>query len=434
MTISTTESSIAYNVNGVTLAFAVPFRFLVDDDIVVTRRNAAGIESTLVLNTDYTLTGANNDAGGTLTMVVAPAVGERLVIDRVVGITQETDYPEGGNFPAEAHERALDRLTMIGQQLLRLVSRCLQLPTSDTTSPVIPTSTVRANKFLAFDADGNATVASGTALSGVVVSPLGETLVGRGTAALMRGDLGAFPFARNYHQGFILSSPGSSTTMNITRGQCADSTNTMLIDLASPIAKTSGPFVAGNGNGGLDVGTISVGPWYSFYAIINVISGAADVVHSLSNTWAGVNKTLINAAGFTLGRFIGMGQYITGPGWELYPQVGDTLYLGVATTQAVTTTLTLTNISGSIPPIAGSVEIDCAFLSSTSSKGFRFYGQSEIAFAPSASDTAPENSSGKRFNLVTNNSGQIRVQGTAAMTVGVAIRSFSLAIAKGRDG
>lgn len=191
MTISTTDSSIAYSGNGVTLAFAVPFRFLVDADLTVTLRSTAGVESTLVLNTNYTLTGANDDAGGTLTMVVAPAVGERLVIERIVGITQETDYPEGSNFPAEAHERALDRLTMIGQQLLRSISRCFQLPTSSTGNPVISSSASLANKFLTFDASENLTVAAGTALSGVIVTPLAETLVGRATAALMRGDLGA---------------------------------------------------------------------------------------------------------------------------------------------------------------------------------------------------------------------------------------------------
>lgn len=158
MTISTTESSIAYNGNGVTLVFAVPFRFLVNSDLVVTRRNVADIESTLALNTDYTLTGANNDAGGTLTMAFALSVNDRLVINRVVGITQETDYPEGGNFPAEAHERALDRLTMISQQLMRSIGRCLRFPASDTAVSVIPSQMSRANKILSFDGFGQPTV------------------------------------------------------------------------------------------------------------------------------------------------------------------------------------------------------------------------------------------------------------------------------------
>jgi hypothetical protein len=191
MTISTTDSSISYSGNGVTLAFAVPFRFLVNGDIVAVLRSTAGVETTQILDTNYTLTGADDDAGGTLTMIVAPASGEKLVIRRVVGITQETDYISGDSFPAESHERALDRLTMIGQQHEESLGRSLQFPVSDTASAVIPTSASRANKFLAFDADGNASVSSATDPGSVTFSTLGETLVGRGTAALMRGDIGA---------------------------------------------------------------------------------------------------------------------------------------------------------------------------------------------------------------------------------------------------
>ena len=34
--------------------------------------SAAGVETTKVLTTDYTLTGAGDDAGGSVTMLVAP--------------------------------------------------------------------------------------------------------------------------------------------------------------------------------------------------------------------------------------------------------------------------------------------------------------------------------------------------------------------------
>ena len=132
MTISTTESKISYNGNGTTTAFAFPYRFLANGDLVVIRVAADGTETTLVLNTDYTVTGADNDAGGTVTCSVAPASGARLVIYRSVALTQETDYISGDAFPAETHERALDRLTMISQQLQEEVDRSAKLPVTST--------------------------------------------------------------------------------------------------------------------------------------------------------------------------------------------------------------------------------------------------------------------------------------------------------------
>lgn len=159
MTISTTASRISYNGNGVTVAFSFPYRFLANRDIVVVLRSSTGAESILLLDTHYTLSGAGADAGGTVTMAVAPAVGERLVIYRSVAITQETDYISGDPFPAETHERALDRAAMIDQQQQDSIDRTLRFPVSDTVSPELPTQAVRANKLLAFDALGNPTTA-----------------------------------------------------------------------------------------------------------------------------------------------------------------------------------------------------------------------------------------------------------------------------------
>lgn len=121
MTISTTASSKSYNGNGVTKAFSFPYRFFANDDLVVTLVASDGTQTVQTLSTDYTVAGADDPAGGTVTMVVAPAVGEQLIVSRVVAMTQEVDYTSGGAFPAETHERALDRLTMIAQQMNTLL-------------------------------------------------------------------------------------------------------------------------------------------------------------------------------------------------------------------------------------------------------------------------------------------------------------------------
>ena len=165
MTISTTTARVPYNGNGITTVFPIPFRFLVNDDIVVVRVDAAGVETTLVYTTDYTLTGAGGEAGGTVTMLVAPASGTRLIIYRDTDIVQETDYISGDPFPAETHERALDRLTMIAQEIGSDADRAIKVPVGDSSSlsTTLPAAASRLDKFLVFDsATGAAELSSVT--------------------------------------------------------------------------------------------------------------------------------------------------------------------------------------------------------------------------------------------------------------------------------
>ena len=105
---------------------------------------------TKTLNTDYTVTGAGVPAGGTLTTTVAYAAGGTITIVRNVPLTQETDYGDADSFPAESHERALDKLTMIAQQVMELAGRALVFAPSDTAGTQLPAATVRANRLLAF--------------------------------------------------------------------------------------------------------------------------------------------------------------------------------------------------------------------------------------------------------------------------------------------
>jgi hypothetical protein len=118
MTISSNTASASYTGNGVTAIFPVPFYFLTDTDLKVSRRTATGAESVLTLNSDYTVSDAGNQAGGSVTTIPALSAGDQLFIERNVDAVQETAYPTNGYFPAASHEKALDRLTMLAQQVL----------------------------------------------------------------------------------------------------------------------------------------------------------------------------------------------------------------------------------------------------------------------------------------------------------------------------
>ena len=124
MTVSSETAKVTYNGDGSTSSFSVTFYFLDTSDVKVIHRDADGNETTWTEGSQYTLTGAGAQSGGTVTVSTGPtdytpASGETLTIKRDLDLTQETDYPEGGQFPASAHEDALDRSAMRGSATQR---------------------------------------------------------------------------------------------------------------------------------------------------------------------------------------------------------------------------------------------------------------------------------------------------------------------------
>lgn len=168
MTISTTDWRISYAGNSATTVFAFPYRFLSNEHIVVLEVDADGTETPKEISTHYTVTGAGDEAGGSITMLVAPATGKTLVIYRDTEVVQETDYISGDPFPAETHETALDKLTMIMQEKTPGGGpgsyRAIVVPIGDPdgVNRVLPPAVGRANKFLVFDSSGGVDASSFT--------------------------------------------------------------------------------------------------------------------------------------------------------------------------------------------------------------------------------------------------------------------------------
>jgi hypothetical protein len=162
MSLATTVNKVQYTANGSTTAFSFPYKFNTNGDLTVTETNTTtGVDTIKVITTDYTVTGAGNAGGGTVTFVTAPVNTRRITIERLVALTQETDYQPDDDFPAEVHEAALDKLTMIAQQLNAASARTLKAPVADSiTLGTLPVDTLRANKALVFDATGQVGVSA----------------------------------------------------------------------------------------------------------------------------------------------------------------------------------------------------------------------------------------------------------------------------------
>lgn len=133
MTVTSETSRVTYSGNGSTTVFSVPFYFIAAADLRVVRRAADGVETTLALTTNYTVSGAGNPSGGSITMAAGPAAGVSLVIYRDPANTQTADYVSGGRFPAESHERALDRVVMSVQRTRELANLSLRLRETDVS-------------------------------------------------------------------------------------------------------------------------------------------------------------------------------------------------------------------------------------------------------------------------------------------------------------
>jgi hypothetical protein len=165
MTVSTTTNRASYSGNGSTAAFAYGFKIFADADLTVIIRSSAGVETTKTLTTHYTVSGAGTDSGGNVTFTTGniPASGETVVILRKLTLTQGTDYVANDPFPAESHEDALDRLTMIAQQHDEAIGRALKVSQTNViaTSEFTTSASDRANKLLSFDGSGDLTVTTG---------------------------------------------------------------------------------------------------------------------------------------------------------------------------------------------------------------------------------------------------------------------------------
>ena len=117
MAVDTEISQVNYEGNGSTsVGYPIPFPFLDADHILVGTLNEDD-EIVLLDAEDYTVDVELSEVR------TDPAIAdtETVVVLRSMPYTQPTVYPEGGAFPAREHERALDRLTMLIQQVVKLI-------------------------------------------------------------------------------------------------------------------------------------------------------------------------------------------------------------------------------------------------------------------------------------------------------------------------
>lgn len=148
--ISNVTRRVVYAASG-TGPYNFTFEILANTDIAVYRD-----DTLLTLTTNYTVT-INSNGTGYITLTAAPTGATQIAIVGNRTIQRTTDFVTGGDFFANTVNDEMDQQTIFAQQNAEGLQRALQAPQTDPTSinMTLPRKADRANKYLAFDANGD---------------------------------------------------------------------------------------------------------------------------------------------------------------------------------------------------------------------------------------------------------------------------------------
>ncbi len=174
MSVSTTISSIEYTGNNsIIAAYAIPFVFFDNDDIECFVIDDEGVETELVLDSDFTLTGENDPEGGSL-LTIDPWNNTYTVrITRNPAFTQPYELEEGQAQVMTTLEKSQDRVVMLAQRLSYVISTLpatLTATLSELFDPVGSADAAEAAAAADATAKANAAAAASQPLDANIVS------------------------------------------------------------------------------------------------------------------------------------------------------------------------------------------------------------------------------------------------------------------------
>lgn len=158
MTISTTNNRKRYN--GLTGQDTFAYDFRVDTKAQMEVYLAGVLEDPA----NWTITNLGNPGGGDVVLNSTLGSDQTVTLLRNVSMTQAVDYQPFDAFPAETHEQALDKLTMLVQQLQEQLDR-VPLLGVDTALTGFDLGTPTANEIVAYNATEDGITATGKTIA-----------------------------------------------------------------------------------------------------------------------------------------------------------------------------------------------------------------------------------------------------------------------------
>ena len=253
---STTRTAGPFIGNGTASVFPFTFKVFQASDLDVIKLTiSTGVESTLVLTTDYTVSlngDQDSNPGGNVTLTAgALAAGYTLTITSDIANLQPTDLTNQGGFYPEVITDSLDRATIQIQQMADDLTRSIKTPISDglALNMELPTAAQRANSFFAFDASGEPTMVTAGS-SGAPATITRQTFSGTGsqTAFTLASDPGALGNSAQVYIGGVYQQRStytiSGTTLTFSVAPVAGTDNIEFVNfLTDNIGSTSADLV-----------------------------------------------------------------------------------------------------------------------------------------------------------------------------------------------
>jgi hypothetical protein len=160
MTVNTLNiTSGPYIGNDLNDTYSYDFRIDLDSQLSVYETDDTGVQTLLVLNTDYTVTDVGEDEGGSVVRTAGNLPTDYIWYIRSNRIeNQLTDFSSQGAFFPDIHEAQFDHLTFLIQQLRDSLGRQFALSETIDIDGGLTISDVvadRIGKILGFDASGD---------------------------------------------------------------------------------------------------------------------------------------------------------------------------------------------------------------------------------------------------------------------------------------
>lgn len=148
--------------------FSYDFPIYAAEHLAVSRWRA-GVRTNLAQGADYNVSGAGTQPGGTITLTTPALLGDQIVIKSAQPDARTTEFDDGGDLPAASINSELNRIFISLQQQAETIAGTMRRPDNDSANMVLPEKSVRAGRWLSFDANGAPLLVLPT---GDAVSPL----------------------------------------------------------------------------------------------------------------------------------------------------------------------------------------------------------------------------------------------------------------------
>lgn len=202
MTVPTSVGGTRYTGDGATSTYSVGFYFQAAADLLVSVTTTSDVNTELTLNTHYTVSGAGDQSGGTITLLSPHnnlTTGYILAIQLRPALNNSTSFTDSGRVSNAQIQALADRMSQRDIRQQDELDRCIKLPKWEAGTEAktnIGDAAARASKYLGFDSSGNPTLTSSVSEGSLNVSAFGETLLDDTTASDAQSTLGISTFVK----------------------------------------------------------------------------------------------------------------------------------------------------------------------------------------------------------------------------------------------